>query len=77
MSANPTTGNVLVLFDQRRTDQTRVLEAIRSLGCLSGLAPAAKKGIVTAEKGVVGKVAETVAKGVMELALQRLVAALI
>lgn len=31
--ANPTTGNVLVLYDPQRMTQDQVLDALRSLGC--------------------------------------------
>ena len=79
VSANPTTGNVLVLYRHGRLTQADVLRAIQALGFLAAAeeSRAVPRGVVVSETGVVGRVAETVAKSVMEVALQSLVAALI
>ena len=77
VSANPTTGNVLVLFDPGRTDQSAVLRAIRDLGYLEDSVSRAASRPAGATGGVLDRVVETAAKTTIEFALQSLVAALI
>lgn len=79
VSANPTTGNVLVLYNSQRIDQWNIISSLKDLGYLS---PAAStvRGLVSPQsspQGVVEKVTAVVATTLMEVALSRLVGGLI
>ncbi len=79
VSANPTTGNVLVLYNPHRIDQWKIILSMKDLGYLS-LAGATGSGRVSpqsAPQGVVEKVTSMVAATLMEVALSRLVGGLI
>ena len=77
--ANPTTGNVLVLYDPAKIGQYEVLGALQRLGYLranSGI-QTAKRSQPWAYEGLGEAMAETLVRTTMELAVQRLVSALI
>lgn len=79
VSANPTTGNALVLYNPHRIDQWKIIVSLRDLGYLSH-AGATASGLVSppsAPQGVVEKVTSVVAATLMEVALSRLVGGLI
>jgi copper chaperone CopZ len=77
--ANPTTGNVLVLYDPAQINQYEVLGALQRLGYLQGNGNirTGAKNQPRAYEGLGGAVAETLVRTTMELAVQRLVSALI
>lgn len=74
VSANPTTGNVLILYNSRLTEQGRIISSLQELGYLSQTSPGAGEAD---PQGVMEKVTATVAATIMEVALSRLVSALI
>ena len=79
VSANPTTGNVLILYNSHLTEQGHIISSLRELGYLNQTVPGAG-GATTSSldpHGVVEKVTTTVAATIMEVALTRLVSALI
>jgi heavy-metal-associated domain-containing protein len=80
VSANPTTGNVLVLYNPHRIDQGRIILSMRESGYLSHAGKLAG-GLVSppssAPQEVVEKVTSFVAATLMEVALSRLVGGLI
>ena len=77
--ANPTTGNVLVLYDPASIGQYEILGALQRLGYLggSGYSRVAAGSYPRAFKGVGETLARTLMHTTMELAVQRLVSALI
>lgn len=79
VSANPITGSVLILYNPRVTDQDEIISSLQELGYLSQPSPAVIRGTGThsTQPGVVEKVTATVAASLMEVALTRLVSALI
>ena len=79
VSANPTTGNVLVLYNPHRIDQGRIILSLREMGYLSQAGPLAS-GMASpqsAPQGMVEKLTSVVAATLMEVALSRLVGGLI
>jgi hypothetical protein len=74
VSANPTTGNVLILYDPRVIEQRELIFFLMQLGYLSP--PMAGSGI-TYSPSVVERTAATVAVTIMEFAFTQLVGALI
>lgn len=79
VSANPITGNVLILYNPRLIGQGEIILALKELGYLEE-SPRQRPGTAvpnTSEGGVLGKVTYTVASTLMEVALSRLVAGLI
>ena len=79
VTANPTTGNVLVLYAPERIAQHDVIDALRRLGYLQqgGAVQAAAGGHLRPLDGLGDALAETLVRTTVELALQRLVSALI
>ena len=79
VSANPTTGSVLILYNSRLIGQEELLFALQEIGCLQGCQPQAAGADDTAAKpeGALAKVTTAVASTLMEVALTRLVIALI
>jgi len=79
VSANPITGNVLILYDSGLTTQDDILSSLEGLGYLSQPGPEGVRrvGSPSTRAGVVEKVTATVAASLMEVALTRLVSALI
>lgn len=79
VSANPITGNVLILYNPRLTAQENIIFSLKEFGYLSHSIPTVTKrtGTRSTQHGVVEKVTATVAASLMEVALTRLVGALI
>ncbi len=79
VSANPLTGSVLILYNPRLRQQEDLVSALRESGYLSpsGREAAAAANNPANPQGLVEKVTSTVAASLMELALTRLVSALI
>jgi copper chaperone CopZ len=77
--ANPTTGNVLVLYDPAKIEQYEVLGALQRLGYLreNGGIETAARSQSRAYEGLGEAMAETLVRATMELAVQRLVSVLI
>ena len=79
VKANPTTGNVLILYYPDRIGQQEVIGALQRLGYLHAYNTSA---VVVAShnpvlRGVADRLVETLVHSTVELALQRLVTALI
>jgi cation transport ATPase len=79
VSANPTTGNVLILYNSHLIDQEDIISSLKEVGFLSHPSHRGSGGNnpPSAQHGVVEKVTSTVAASLMEFALSRLVSALI
>jgi hypothetical protein len=79
IKANPTTGSVLIYYDSQKTEQEEILKAMHGLGYLQPLtAKAFKVPEPTAEpNSLMNLVVSTVAQSMMEMALTRLVTAII
>jgi copper chaperone CopZ len=78
--ANPTTGNVLVLYDPARVGQFEILGALQRLGYLreNGSIRMEGRSHPRAFEGLFSEaMAETLVRTTMELAVQRFVSALI
>jgi copper chaperone CopZ len=77
--ANPTTGNVLVLSDPAKIGQYEVIGALQRLGYLqeNGSIRTAARNQPRVYEGLGEAMAETLVRTTMELAVQRLVSALI
>ncbi len=79
IKANPTTGNVLIYYDSQKTEQDKILRTMHEFGYLQPLVSKA----FTAPEPSAGKnslmeiVVTTVAQSMMEMALTRLVTAII
>jgi copper chaperone CopZ len=74
VSANPITGNVLILYDPRLLREDQIISTLKELGYLVEALPKAQE---TKGRGAVELVTSTIASTLMEVALSRLVAALI
>ena len=75
VTANPTTGNVLVLYESKLVSPRDVVRALRAVGCLRRarrVKPANPR-----PPALVRHVAQTVARATVEMALQRVVYALV
>jgi copper chaperone CopZ len=71
VSANPTTGNVLVLFDPNRMTHGGIIDELKNLQCLV-------PHRFSATVGTVGtRISETVFRSMAELALERMLVALL
>ena len=71
--ANPTTGNVLVLFDESVIDQERIIARLVEMNCFgSGLMlnPAYRQPLA-------GRIVETVVQSAVQVALERVILALV
>jgi copper chaperone CopZ len=78
VSANPTTGNVLILYNSRLIDQEDIVSSLKEVGYLSHPSHRGSGNNPPLDPhGVVEKVTSTVAATLMEFALSRLVSALI
>ena len=79
VSANTITGNVLILYNPRLVNQEEIISALQELGYLEEAFPRAHgaTGRGAPQDGAVGLLTSTVASTLMEVALSRLVAALI
>jgi len=79
VKANPTTGNVLILYHPDKIGQSELISVLQRLGCLLDQA---MPPIMVGNHGRVSQrlaetLAETLVRSTVELALQRLVTALI
>jgi copper chaperone CopZ len=77
VTANPTTGSVLIHYDSRRVEQNRILETLRILGYLPDHRRQVTPQNVPTQEGFGQELVHTVVRSTMEFALQRLVYALI
>jgi len=79
VSANPVTGNVLILYNPNLISQAEIVLALRELGYLQEQPSQGSKAAGSAQNQdhFLTKVTTTVASALMEAALSRLVAALI
>jgi hypothetical protein len=79
VQANPTTGNILIRYNPDVVEQSAVFGALQCLGCLQhdevAWMPATSQN--RAVEGLGEVLTETLVRTTMELALQRLVSALI
>ena len=75
VQANPTTGSVLVLFQPEVVSPEHIVRALQSRGCLSGMESPASQASFVQDMGQ--RLAETVVQSVFEMAMQRVVTALI
>jgi heavy-metal-associated domain-containing protein len=77
-TANPVTGNVLVLYDPRRITHAQIVDLLQSWGCLAGVAPnAMTRGNRWMPRRFHVDIFDAVARSTMEFALQQLFVALI
>ncbi len=79
IKANPTTGNVLIYYDTQQTAQNKILQTLYELGYLQqSSSPGLGKAEPTADgNSLVNVVINSVAQTMMEMALTRLVTAII
>jgi hypothetical protein len=79
VSANPITGSVLILYNPRLLEQEDLVAALKESGFLSstGWGAGGASSNPSTPQAMVEKVTTTVAASLMELALTRLVSALI
>jgi copper chaperone CopZ len=82
ITANPTTGSVLILYDPRRLSQTAITEALKTVNLQSRetenrRARSVVKSAGSEQGGFGQELVKTVVRSTMEFALQRLVYALI
>ncbi len=79
VSANPITGNVLILYNPRLIEQGHIITSLKEAGYLAHSSRAAigATNPSSPPHGVVEKVTATMAATLMEVALSRLVGALI
>jgi hypothetical protein len=79
VSANPITGNVLILYNPRLIGQDELIFALQEIGYLEEPKPKTAGGAKasTGNEGAIAKVTTVVASTLMEVALSRLVAAII
>ena len=79
VQANPTTGNVLIRYNPDEIEQSAVLDALQCLGFLRSdeVVRTPARGHSYALAGLGDALAETLVRTTMELAVQRLVSALI
>jgi copper chaperone CopZ len=73
VKANPTTGNVLVLFDSRILSQQQVVQRLAELGCFM---PALNLRHST-RAPLTGRIAETVVQSALQIALERVILSLV
>jgi hypothetical protein len=78
-TANPTTGNVLILYNVGRITQQRILNVLYSWGYLreQSTAQMSMWGVAATRPSLRETLAETLMRSTLELALQGLVRALI
>jgi cation transport ATPase len=79
IKANPTTGNVLIYYDSQKTEQNKIIQTMHEFGYLQ---PLATNAFHTPEASVeknslMDVVVSSVAQSMMEMALTRLVTAII
>jgi copper chaperone CopZ len=79
IKANPTTGNVLVYYDSEKIGQKRILKAMQESGYLqfSNSQAPTPAGSQEAKTSIMENLVASVAQSIMEVALTRLVTAII
>ncbi len=79
IKANPTTGNVLVYYDSEKIGQERILKAMQESGYLqfSNSQALNVAGSNEAKTSIMENLVASVAQSIMEVALTRLVTAII
>jgi hypothetical protein len=79
VSANPVTGSVLFLYDPHLLKQEEILADLRALGYFqdSSRRPVSFLSSASGNQGFVETITTTLASGLVEVALTRLVSALI
>ena len=79
IKANPTTGNVLIYYDSQKTEQEKILNTMQEFGYLQPLTTNVFKAqeLPEPKNTLMELVVSTVAQSMMELALTRLVTAII
>lgn len=75
--ANPITGSVLILYNPRLIGQEECIFALQEIGCLEESTRQAGGAAASDSGGAIGKITTAVASTIMEVALTRLVTALI
>ena len=75
VQANPMTGSVLVLFQPELVSPEHIVRTLQSLGCLSSMESPASQASFGQDMSQ--RLAETVVQSVFEMAMQRVVTALI
>lgn len=73
--ANPTTGNVLVLFEPDIIDAQQIIQALHELGYLSNLHASSLQN--SSAQGAQPKLSERILQSVFETAIQQVIMALI
>jgi hypothetical protein len=78
-TANPITGNVLILYNPSRLAPHEILEVLRRLGYLRPLVPTSSpiSPVLGTRASFRGALAETLLRSIMELALQGLLRAFV
>jgi copper chaperone CopZ len=77
VTANPTTGNVLVLYEPGGTSVREIVAALQRVGCLRPGNPAAHPPSPTRHRYLATQVAQSLARATVEVALQEMVRALL
>jgi hypothetical protein len=79
IKANPTTGNVLIYYDSQKTEQEKILNTLKEFGYFQPLNANVFKAQESPEpnNSLMGLVVSSVAQSMMEMALTRLVTAII
>jgi hypothetical protein len=79
IKANPTTGNVLIYYDSQKTHQDQILKTMTEIGYLQPLTANVFKSqdLPEQKNSIMELVVSTVAQSMMEMALTRLVTAII
>jgi copper chaperone CopZ len=74
VKANPTTGNVLVLFDSQTLSQEQVIQKLAEMNCL---VPVLHGRHSSRPIPFSGRVAETIVQSALQIALERVILALV
>jgi copper chaperone CopZ len=79
IKANPTTGSVLIYYDSQKTEQEEIIKAMHGLGYLQPLTARTFRAPEAAAEpnSLMNLVVSSVAQSMMEMALTRLVTAII
>ena len=77
VSANPVTGSVLILYNSRLIGPEECFFALQEIGCLQQQPQGGDAAAASTSEGTFGKMATVVASTLMEVALTRLVTAII
>jgi hypothetical protein len=79
VSANPVTGSVLFIYDPHLLSQEEIFATLEELGYFKDASgrPASFLSSTSGDQGVVDRITSSLASGIMEVALTRLVSALI